>query len=64
MQGKGRKLDLIELWEHANTMIYIFCNVIDFPKVEIIFKKGTDLTKYPDGKIKVTERDVLFKRLS
>jgi hypothetical protein len=64
MQGKGRKIDPIELWEHANTMIYIFCDIIDFPKVKIIFKNGTDLTKYTDGKIKVTERDVLFKRLS
>jgi hypothetical protein len=64
MQGKGRSVDPIKLWEHANTMIYIFCDIIDFPKVKIIFKNGTDLTKYTNGKIKVTERDVLFKRLS
>ena len=63
MQGKGRKVEPIKFWEHANTMIYIFCDVIDFPKVKIIFKNGTDLTKYSDCKIKVTELDVLFKRL-
>lgn len=60
MLGAGRKVDEQKLWEHANDMIYIFCDVVDFPKVRIIFKHGSDLTQYPKGSIPFKDRNVLF----
>tara|TARA_Y100001938_G_C8085596_1_gene431772 strand:+ start:1468 stop:1905 length:438 start_codon:yes stop_codon:yes gene_type:complete len=60
MLGAGRKVDKDKLWEHANDMIYIFCDIVSFPKVRVIFKKGSDLTQYNRGSIPFGDRDVLF----
>lgn len=60
MLGAGRSVDEDKLWEHAMEMIYIFCDVVDFPKVRVIFKKGSDLTEYSKGSIPFGARDVLF----
>ena len=60
MLGAGRSVDEEKLWEHANDMIYIFCDVVEFPKVRVIFKRGSDLTQYPKGSIPFKDRDVLF----
>ena len=60
MLGAGRKVDEEKLWEHANEMIYIFCDVVSFPEVRVIFKRGSDLKKYSKGKIPFGDRDVLF----
>ena len=60
MIGVGRTLDEDKLWEHANDMIYIFCDVVEFPKVRVILKRGTDLTQYPKGSIPFGDRDILF----
>jgi hypothetical protein len=60
MLGAGRSVDEEKLWEHANDMIYIFCDVVEFPKVRVIFKRGSDLTQYPKGSIPFGDRDALF----
>ena len=60
MLGAGRSVDKVKLWEHAINMIYIFCDVVEFPKVRVIFKRGSDLTQYSKGKIPFGDRDALF----
>ena len=60
MLGMGRKVDEEELWEHANDMIYIFTDVVEFPKVMVRFVKGSDLTQYTKGSIPFKDRNVLF----
>ena len=60
MLGAGRSVDEQKLWEHANNMIYIFCDVVDFPKVKVIYKYGHDLVKYTKGSIPFGDRNVLF----
>ena len=60
MLGAGRSVDEEKLWEHATDMIYIFCDVVEFPKVRVIFKRGSDLTQYPKGSIPFGDRDALF----
>jgi hypothetical protein len=64
MLGAGRTVNEEKLWEHATHMIYIFCDIVDFPQVKVIYKKGTDLLKYPKGSIPFGDRDVLFAGLS
>lgn len=60
MLGAGRSVDEEKLWKHAHEMIYIFCDVVEFPKVRVIFKRGSDLTEYTKGSIPFGDRDVLF----
>ena len=60
MLGAGRSVDEEKLWEHATDMIYIFCDVVEFPEVRVIFKRGSDLTQYPKGSIPFGDRDALF----
>lgn len=63
MLGAGRSVNEKKLWEHAAYMIYIFCDIIDFPQVRVICKKGTDLIKYSKGSIPFGDRDDLFAGL-
>ena len=60
MLGAGRSVDEEKLWEHATNMIYIFCDVVEFPKVRVVFKRGSDLTQYTKGSIPFKDRNVLF----
>jgi len=60
MLGAGRRVDEHALWEHAMDMGYIFCDIVDFPKVSVIFKWGSDLTRYRKGSIPFGDRHVLF----
>ena len=46
--------------KHANNMIYIFCDIVNFPKVNVIFKNGSDLKNYKKGSIPYGDYDVLF----
>lgn len=64
MLGAGRSVNEEKLWEHAMDMIYIFCDVVDFPQVRVVYKKGSDLLKYPKGSIPFKDRNVLFAGLS
>ena len=60
MLGMGRKVNEEELWEHAENMIYIFTDVVEFPKVQVRFVKGSDLTQYTKGSIPFKDRNALF----
>ena len=60
MLGAGRSVDQEKLWEHASKMIYIFCDVVSFPEVRVIFKRRSDLTQYAKGSIPFGDRNVLF----
>jgi hypothetical protein len=64
MQGQGRSVNEEKLWKHAVDMVYIFCDIVDFPQVRVVYKKGSDLLKYSKGSIPFKDRNVLFARLS
>lgn len=62
MKGTGRTYDkqLNDAWAKAQTFIWTdFC---DLPKIRIIALTGKEcLKRWPDGKIKLKERELLFK---
>ena len=59
--GVGRSLNVEEHEAHAANIIYIFTDVVEFPKVQVRFVKGSDLiTKYTKGSIPFKDRNVLF----
>jgi hypothetical protein len=61
MLGAGRKIDVAVLHEHAKSIDYIISDITEFPRVRIVFKRGTDLvSNYPSGKIKFDEKQKLF----
>jgi hypothetical protein len=61
MIGTGRTFNYQGMVDKAQHMIYIACDIIDFPQVRVIFKEGMDLVReYPDGEIKKSQREVLF----
>lgn len=61
MLGASRKIDKVVLHEHAETIDYIFSDITEFPKVRVVFKRGTDLVRdYPSGKISEKKRKNLF----
>lgn len=62
MLGAGRSINIQEAHDHANTIDYIFSDVVEFPKVRLIFKSGKDLVReFPRGKIDFKYRQQLFK---
>jgi len=59
--GAGRKFDSEVAYDKANKLIYICCDIVDFPIVRVIFKHGKDLVKdFPNCKISKSNREVLF----
>ena len=58
--GVGRSLNVEEHEAHAANIIYIFTDVVEFPKVQVRFVKGSDLTQYTKGSIPFKDRNVLF----
>lgn len=60
MIGAGRQVDEDLLWKHAEKIIYIFCDVVEFPKVRVVFKRGSDMRNYKKGSIPFGDRNVLF----
>ena len=59
--GAGREYDEVIAYEKANKLVYICCDIVDFPKVRVIFKSGKDLVKdFPNCKVSKTNREVLF----
>jgi len=59
--GAGRKFDSVIAYEKANKLVYICCDIVEFPKVRVIFKDGKDLVKdFPNCKVSKTNREVLF----
>lgn len=61
MIGVGRVFDAEKAQNHAQELIYIIHEIIDFPKVRLIFKKGSDLVKdFPKCSIPKGKREQLF----
>ena len=61
MLGTGRKFDQRLFESKAEKMNYICCDIREFPRIRVVFKKGCELIKeYPTGKIAKTQREVLF----
>jgi len=61
MLGAGRKINVQELHAHAREIDYILSDVTEFPRVRVVFKRGTDLVEsYPSGKINKNQKEVLF----
>jgi|ETNvirnome_2_300_1030623.scaffolds.fasta_scaffold03114_3 hypothetical protein len=61
MIGTGRKFDEKQFLFKTENMNYIICDIVDFPKVNVVFKKGQDLSiQYPNGCITKTKRQELF----
>jgi len=61
MIGTGRKFNEERFLFKTEKMNYIICDIVDFPKVSVIFKKGSELaSQYPKGTIMKSERGELF----
>ena len=61
MLGKGRTIREADVHAHAQDIDYVFSDITEFPKVRVVFKRGTDLVReYPNTKIKKSQRDQLF----
>ena len=59
--GAGRKFDSVVAYQKANKLVYICCDIVDFPKVKVVFKDGKDLVKsYPNCKVSKNKRELLF----
>ncbi len=59
--GQGREFDKEVAHEKSSDLIYICCDIVEFPKVRVIFKKGSDLIQeYPSCTINKSKREVLF----
>lgn len=59
--GKGRVFDKKKTHEHAKNISYIFCDIVDFPIVNIIFRKGSEVIKeYPQCIIPFCDRKKVF----
>ena len=59
--GAGRKFDSVIAYEKSNKLIYICCDIVDFPMVRVIFKRGKDLVKdFPSCSVPKKHREVLF----
>lgn len=59
MKGVGRTFDAKSAHAHADEISYIIHDIREFPSVNLIFKKGSDLTKeFPNCKISNNTKDV------
>ena len=61
MIGVGRKFNQEQFLFKTQKMNYIICDIIDFPEIKVIFKKGSQLAdKYRNGCIPKSKREELF----
>lgn len=59
--GSGRNFCYETTYKHAAELVYICCDIIDFPQVKVIFKDGPALLEeYPKATITKTKRKELF----
>jgi len=59
--GEGRKFNADVAHAKAKELIYICCDIVDFPKVRVKFAYGADLVKeYPKCKVPKGYREALF----
>ena len=63
--GAGRKFNESVAHEKAEKLIFICCDIVDFPSVRVKFANGTELAKqYPTCKIKKSDREEFFKQVA
>ena len=61
MIGSGRKFIKEDFIKKTQGMSYIICDIVDFPRVRVVFKEGGQLAKqYPKGTIRLAERKEIF----
>jgi len=61
MIGVGRKIDIEKFHEKANDLTYLFCDIVEFPEIKVIFKRGDELIdKFPRGSITYKHRNDVF----
>jgi hypothetical protein len=61
MIGTGRVFDAAKAHKKADDLVYICCDIVDFPKVRVLFKKGSDLViKYPKCEVPRSKREDFF----
>ena len=61
MIGQGRTMEASRFHTHARDMTYIFCDITEFPEINVVFKDGEELIqKYPRGVITKLDRNSLF----
>jgi len=59
--GKGRTFDKTQAHEKAGKLVYICCDIVDFPQIHIRFIPGKDLMKkYPKCSVLFSKRSELF----
>lgn len=59
--GAGRKFNESVAYEKAKDLVFICCDIVEFPKIRIRFERGSDLIrKFPKYKIKKTLREEFF----
>ena len=59
--GAGRSYDAKATEEKANKLVYICCDITNFPKVRVKFVPGKQLFKaYPKAKVPFHEKDSFF----
>lgn len=59
--GKGRTFDPTQAYEKAGKLVYICCDIVDFPQIHIRFIPGKDLMKkYPKCSVLFSKRSELF----
>lgn len=60
-KGAGRSFDEEIAHEKANSLIYICCDIVDFPRVRVRFVEGSELIKqYPKCEIAKGKRENFF----
>jgi hypothetical protein len=63
MIGGSRSINEEVATEHCKKIIYICCDIIDFPTVRVKFAKGSDLMKeYKNFKIPKSQRENFFSK--
>lgn len=61
MIGSQRKFIKEEFIKKTEGMSYIICDIVDFPKVRVVFKEGSQLAQqYPNGIISLSKRNEIF----
>jgi|TARA_R110000824_G_scaffold392567_1_gene591051 hypothetical protein len=61
MIGSGRKFDEEVFIEKVKDMSYIVCDIVEFPKIRVVFKEGVELARqYMKGAIPLSGRKVVF----
>ena len=59
--GQGRTFDAKVAHGKAKGLIYIACDIVEFPSIRVRFSRGRDLINtYPDCKVPLSDREAYF----